>query len=159
MLMIGGVIAIVTIFMKETSKEQILLKRAKARHQNIHHKTPRSFKQQLKISLARPIIMLFTEPLVGYLSLYSSFAFAMVFDFLASLPYAFITVYGFNYRQIGLVFLAMMIGCMLGVGSFMWINLTLYKKAALKEGGTCGSEYRLYSAMLGSVLLPISLFW
>jgi hypothetical protein len=159
MLMIGGVTAVATIFMKETSKEQILLKRAKARHQTIHHKTPRSFKKQLKISLTRPIIMLFTEPLVGYLSLYSGFAFAMVFDFLASLPYAFITVYGFNYRQIGLVFLAMMIGCMLGVGSFMWINLTLYKKAALKEGGTCGPEYRLYSAMLDSVLLPISLFW
>jgi hypothetical protein len=36
--MIGGVVAIATIFMKETSKEHILLKRAKIRHQVIHQK-------------------------------------------------------------------------------------------------------------------------
>jgi hypothetical protein len=101
---------------------------------------------------------MFTEPLVGYLSLYTGFAFGMVFSFLASLPYVFI-VYGFDYRKLGLVFIAMMIGCVLGAVSFIGINLTLYKQAALKAGGKCGSEYRLYSAMFGSVLLPISLFW
>jgi hypothetical protein len=159
MLMIGGVTAIATIFMKETSKEQILYKRARARHQVIHEKTPRLFKKQLTISLTRPIIMMFTEPLVGYLSLYTGFAFAMVFSFLTSLPYVFIIVYGFDFRKIGLVFIAMMIGCLLGTVCFMGINLTLYKKAALRAGGKCSPEYRLYSAMLGSVLLPISLFW
>lgn len=159
MLIIGGVTFIATIFIKETSKEQILLRRAKAQHQTIHQMTRRSFKKKLKISLTRPIIMMFTEPLVGYLSLYTGFAFAMVFSFLASLPYVFIFVYSFDYRKIGLVFIAMMIGCLLGVVSFMGINLTLYKNAALKQGGKCGPEYRLYSAMFGSVLLPISLFW
>jgi Na+/melibiose symporter-like transporter len=160
MLLIGTPAAIATLFMKETSKEQILLTRAKTRHQVVpHRKASAVLIEQIKIALTWPVIMLFTEPLVGCLSLYTGFAFAMVFSFLASVPYVFITVYGFDEKKVGLVFIAMMVGCVFSVVSFAIFDRKLYHKAVLVGGGSCAPEHRLYAAILGSILLPIGLFW
>lgn len=164
LLMIGAPITIATLFMKETSKEQILLARSKARgdqhiHRPPHRATTSILGEKVKIACTRPVKMLLTEPMVGYLSLYTGFSFAMVFSFLTSVPYVFESVYDFENKNVSLVFIGIMIGCALGVVSFAVFDRTLYRKARARGGGRCAPEHRLYAAMLGSILLPVGLFW
>ena len=50
-------------------------------------------------------------------------------------------------------------GFAFGVISFAIFEATLYKRAFIKANGKSAPEHRLYNAMLGSIMLPIGLFW
>ncbi|TVY80748.1 Polyamine transporter [Lachnellula suecica] len=153
------------IFTKETYKKIILKKRAKS----IGAPFPPGptglalFKHIMTIVLLRPIHMLFTEPIVLSFAVYISFNFAVLFGFLASIPLIFTTVYGFSHEQSGLPFLGIGIGCLLSIPTMMLLDRVLYQKEWRKaiDAGQKGvaPEHRLYGAMVGSIGLPVSLFW
>lgn len=107
--------------------------------------------------------MLFVEPIVGFFSLYTAFTFAVLFAFFAAFPIVFHGVYGFTTSQVGLTFLAVGLGVVLAVFTAIACDRILYQKhyrRALSEGRTAAApEHRLYSAMLGSMGIPIGLFW
>jgi hypothetical protein len=107
------------------------------------------------VTLIRPVHMLLTEPIVGFLSLYIAFNFGVLFTFFAAFPHVFGSVYGFSTEQSGLVFLALGIGCVLAVPTTLICDRFLYQKqyrASLSAGksGVVAPEHRLYPAMLGS---------
>jgi hypothetical protein len=108
--------------------------------------------------------MLFTEPIVAFLSLYVAFNFSVLFSFFAAFPYTFKKVYGFDTEQSGLVFLAIGVGCAFAVATVIACDEYLYqpqvKKSHLEgRGGVVAPEFRLYPAMMGSFGLPVGLFW
>lgn len=118
----------------------------------------------LTVTLFRPLHMLFTEPIVGFLSFYVAFNFAVLFAFFASFPYVFESIHHFNTEDSGLVFLGIGVGCLLAVITCWICDRYLYqpqvrKSHAENKNGAVAPEYRLYPAMGGSLLLPISLFW
>jgi len=122
------------------------------------------WKAMVTITLIRPLHMLATEPLVAFLSLYTGFNFAVLFCFFAAFPYTFRTVYDFSVEQSGLVFLAIGIGCLLSPPTILLCDRLFYQPQVRfsKAAGTDGvvaPEYRLIPAMLGSLGLPIGLFW
>jgi hypothetical protein len=82
----------------------------------------------------------------------------MLFAFFGSYNYVFQEVYHFNQRHIGLAFLGILVGNLLAVMTFLIFDKTLYAKARVAAKGHPAPEHRLYSAMLGSILLPIGLF-
>ena len=96
---------------------------------------------------------------MAYLSVYTGFAFAMIFSFFGSYNYVFQSVYHFNQKEIGLTFIGILVGFIFAVVSFGIFDATLYRKASVASGGKPAPEHRLYTAMLGSILLPIGLFW
>jgi hypothetical protein len=157
-----------TLLASETYKKTILAKRAK----KLGLPPPPSpfpnrsakIKFLVTVTLLRPLHMLFTEPIVAFFSLYIAFNFAMLFTFFAAFPYVFEKVYHFNTEQSGLVFLAIGIGCVLGAVTVMICDWYFYQprfRAAKGNGGNgvVAPEYRLYPALMGSVGLPIGLFW
>ena len=107
----------------------------------------------------RPVKMLFTEVIVFSLSLYTAYAYAMVFSFFDSYPYILMVEYGFDSRQAGLSFLSIVIGYLLATFLFGVFDKTLYAKARSAANGLPAPEHRLYSALVGSFFLPIGLFW
>jgi hypothetical protein len=113
----------------------------------------------LFITLLRPTKMLFTEPIVSFLSLYVAFNFAVIFTFFASVPYVFGVVYGFDRGQTGLVFLAVGLGCTLSVPTAILLDRTLYQRKWKMSPGKVPPEQRLWAAMLGAFGIPIGLFW
>ncbi|TAQ86138.1 hypothetical protein B7494_g5538 [Chlorociboria aeruginascens] len=160
--MIAAPIAIAALFMKETSKSRILRLREKKSSAKVARETgdTRLLLRKLRLAFIRPLHMMLIEPLVSYISIYTGFAFAMIFSFFGSYPYVFQTVYGFNSRHVGLSFLGVLVGFLLAVFIFGIFDATLYKNAVLRApGGKPAPEHRLYAAMLGSILLPIGLFW
>lgn len=111
------------------------------------------------VALARPLHMLFTEPVVGFVCLYVACEFATLFSFFAAVPYVFATVYSFGLEQSGLVFLAMVLGCLLGSLSVVLCEILLYRRQVHKYAPSgVPPEHRLYPAMIGSVFLPLGLF-
>jgi hypothetical protein len=66
----------------------------------------------------------------------------------------------FTLVQSGLVFLAIAFGCLLGTVMIGLSDSLLYRPKARKFAShMIPPEYRLYPALFGSVMLPISLFW
>ncbi len=92
-----------------------------------------------------------------------AFNFAVLFAFFAAFPYVFESVYGFDTEQSGLVFLAIGVGCVLAIPTVIVCDTYLYQprfRASKASGGSgvVAPEYRLYSAMMGSIGLPLGLF-
>lgn len=83
----------------------------------------------------------------------------MLFSFFGSYQYVYSTVYGFNQKEVGLAFIGITIGFLLGAVVFGALEATLYAKAVARAPNNSPEpEHRLYAAMFGSVLLPAGLF-
>jgi len=158
---------LISLPMGETYKKAILEKRAKKLGLEPPKKVgPSGFaavKFLFTVTLLRPVHMLFFEPIVGFLSLYNAFTFSILFAFFEAFPIVFAGIYHFDTSQVGLAFLAVGLGVVLGVVSAIACDRILYQKQhrkALSEGRTVvAPEHRLYAAMLGSLGIPIGLFW
>ncbi|EHL01081.1 putative Polyamine transporter 4 [Glarea lozoyensis 74030] len=163
-MIIAAPMIVLAFFMQETSKSRILYLRKKAAGEKIAHQSGDTalLIRKLRIAVTRPIDMMFREPAVAFLSIYTGFAFAMMFSFFGSYSYVYQKVYHFNQKEVGLAFLGILVGFLSAVASFGAFDATLYKKAvaeAAKRGERPAPEHRLYAAMLGSIMLPIGLWW
>ncbi|KAJ5189944.1 Major facilitator superfamily domain general substrate transporter [Penicillium cf. griseofulvum] len=153
---------ITILISKETFHPIIKRRRAKELGLELPPSSPLSSKLRLfvTISLLRPTHMLITEPIVGFICLYIACEFATLFSFFAAFPLIFQGIYHFNIEESGLVFLTIVVGCLLGTVTVILCNSFLYlPKASKHPEGQVPPEYRLYPALIGSVGLPIGLFW
>ncbi|KAI9843754.1 MAG: hypothetical protein M1837_006114 [Sclerophora amabilis] len=155
-----------SVFTSETYKKAILQRRAKRLGIPLPEGPSglQALKLLMTVTFFRPIHMLFTEPIVGFFSLYVAFNFAVLFCFFASFPLIFEGVYGFDRSGTGLTFLAIAVGCLISALVVIVLDQMVYQKQcrlSLKggRGGVVAPEHRLYAAMAGSVALPVALFW
>jgi hypothetical protein len=104
------------------------------------------------------------QPAVFFFSIYTSFAFGVLFLFFAAFPYIFSRPpYNFTIAQSGLTFLAVGVGVLLAAATTLWADKYFYQKQHQKahaEGRQFADpEHRLYSAMIGSGGIVVGLFW
>ena len=152
-----------SLFLKETSKKELFRRRPHAMGVPTSQKPPMkvALKTIFTVTLFRPLRMLFIEPILGFITLYVSFMFGVMFAFFDAYPYVFENLYGFSLVQVGLAFLGIAVGICLAVITFAAIDITLYAKAKARVGPDKAPppEERLYVSMLGSIAIPVSLFW
>ncbi|KAM3444767.1 hypothetical protein NHJ13734_001117 [Beauveria thailandica] len=155
-----------TLFFTLTTWETFpaILKRriAKERGQDVPPSPPilKRITAFLQTGLVRPVHMLLTEPTTGFLCLYVSVNFGILFSFFAGLSYTFGRVYHFGIEQSGLVFLSVAIGCLVGLCTILACDVGLYRPQIRNfPPGKVPPEHRLYPAMVGSLGLPVGLFW
>ena len=149
--------------MQETYKKVILQRRAKRLGNSpppaAAKKGWAQIKMVLTITLARPLHMLATEPIVSLLSAYNAFTFGVLFAFFAAYPYTFQTVYGFNTWQYGLTFLGIGVGVLLGLITAINIDrkiyMRLHRRAKQERKSVIAPEHRLYVGMAGAFGVPI----
>jgi hypothetical protein len=101
---------------------------------------------------------------VFFFSIYTAFAFGVLFILFAAIPFIFQREpYSFTVSQAGLAFIAVGVGVLLGAMTCIVVDQTLYQKMhrkAIAGGNThVDPEHRLYSAMIGSSGIVIGLFW
>ncbi len=149
----------------ETYKKTILQKRARKEKQNESLALPVSHAAQpmsavvQRIAL-KPFRMLFVESVVLFMTIYMAFNFAVFYSFFAAFPYIFGGQYGFTSGQQGLTFISIALRCVLGFVAVVYIDRRTYPALQEKYGvGSVPPDYRLYGAMVGCALNPISLFW
>jgi len=179
-LMVGVIPVILGFFQKETYKKIILAQRAKRLNLPPPPNPMASMtalqkaKFVLTVTIARPVVMLLTEPIVAFLALYTAFNFGVLFCFFAAFPVVFespypeIQVYHFTLGESGLVFLGIGLGILLATFIFIVTDKLYYQPKARKEITLKGRdprtlllppERRVISAIIGSFMLPIGLFW
>lgn len=111
-------------------------------------------------SIFLPIRMLVTEPIVAFICLYVACGFAILFSLFAAVPLVFQEVYMFDTEDSGLAFLSIVVGCLLGTLTLLLCDILLYRRKALRYSGQLvPPEFRLYPSLIGSLTIPVSLFW
>jgi hypothetical protein len=114
--------------------------------------------QEYKIALSRPWILLFREPIVLLLSIYMAIIYGTLYMMFAALPIVYQQQRGWSPGIGGLAFIGVMVGEMIAVLYSIWDNKR-YQHTEAKHNGKAPPEARLPPAMLGSVSLPLGLFW
>ncbi|KAK5779975.1 hypothetical protein RI543_002515 [Arxiozyma heterogenica] len=188
LLFASGLIYPFILLMPETHKGVILRKRAVKRKIKLKEFTREDQKEFLKITLTitvfRPLKMLVVEPIVLVFSIYVAFIFAVLFAFFEAYPVIYRGVYLMDIGISGLPFLG--IGLGLWLGSLLYIIIDrkyLFPKApegtpdlahpvslrvtpyrghrdpVTNELLPINPESLLLSCKIGSIALPVALFW
>ncbi|ORY75003.1 MFS general substrate transporter [Leucosporidium creatinivorum] len=157
MAMGGAIFLALVLFTRETRGSVILSRRARKlrketgdpRHQCRSDAERASLAVLIKVSMTRPIYLLFTEAIVACFSLWVGFGWSFMYLTLRAVPLVLKDSYSFTIGEIGLVFLVIPVGAFLG----FFINLyqeKLYRKYKAQRG----PEARLYLSLAGGLLFP-----
>ncbi|CEJ62737.1 hypothetical protein PMG11_11228 [Penicillium brasilianum] len=153
-------VSCMSLLCPETYGPQIIRSRAKRQDTPL---PPRGrLTQVLKLAVGRPLHMLIVEPIVAPTSFISSIALSVVFFFYIAFPLVFERLHSFSRYQSALSFLSLLIGSILGLVFMSIVNKIKFRKARdmmERYGVHMQPEELLYPAMVGGVLLPVSLFW
>jgi hypothetical protein len=123
----------------------------------IQHGT-KTVSQEFKTALSRPWILLFREPIVLLLSIYMAIIYGTLYMMFAAFPIVFQEGRGWSPGIGGLAFIGVMVGEIFAVIYSIWDNKR-YQHVQEKHSGNAPPEARLPPTMLGSIFLPIGLFW
>ncbi|CAI7602493.1 unnamed protein product [Penicillium bialowiezense] len=160
-----GFLLIVT-FLGETYAPVILVRKAatlrrQTRNWGIHAKQDEveiDFNELIRSNFARPIVMLFTEPILLLISLYISFIYGLIYALLGAYPVIFQGVYGMNMGVGGLAFVGLILGELLGGVYILFIQGSYARKLAA-NGDKPIPEWRLFPAIIGAVVFSIGMLW
>ncbi|KAI1409541.1 polyamine transporter 1 [Hypoxylon sp. FL1857] len=121
-------------------------------------KPKKTVRQEFKVALSRPWILLFREPIVLLLSLYMAIVYGTLYMMFAAFPIVFQQQRGWSPGIGGLAFLGIAVGMLFSVSYSVWDNKR-YARTSARHHGNAPPEARLPPAMIGSILLPVGLFW
>lgn len=157
-----GSILIVALFMNpETYAPYILRQRASV----LSKATGKNYMSKLDLDrvstavvLKRPWVLLFCEPIIFLTSIYMAIIYGTLYMLFAAFPIVFQVHRGWSTGIGGLAFIGVAIGMTVAVIYSFWDNKR-YAAAIVKVNGAAMPEARLPPAIMGSILLPVGLFW
>ncbi|KAL6713992.1 hypothetical protein ACLMJK_008486 [Lecanora helva] len=123
-----------------------------------HEKVKLDLNSIITKHLARPLRMLFTEPMVTCIALYASFVYSILYLTLEVFPIVFAEIRKYSLVVSTLPFLGLFVGVLVAV----LINLgnqPRYIRIVNASGGKPVPEARLPPMLVGGVLFAIGLFW
>lgn len=114
-------------------------------------------------SLLRPFQLLIFEFMVLSLCIYSAILLGILYLFFGAFPLVFGTIYQFNLWQIGLSFMGIGSGLLVGIGTDpVWhrVRSKLMRRLEAETGiqGSSEPEFRLPPAIAGALLVPAGIF-
>ncbi|KAJ9602400.1 hypothetical protein H2200_012942 [Cladophialophora chaetospira] len=152
------------VFMRETFEPVLLERKTKRLRKETGNPNLRSkldsgipMRQFFTRALVRPTKMLIFSPIVLLLSLYMAVIYGYLYLLFTTLTLVFEGTYHFSQGAVGLSFLGIGIGSMLGLVIFGVLSDKTVKKMA--ASGEMKPEYRLPPLIPGSLIIPIGLFW
>jgi MFS family permease len=174
-----GVILACLIFVPETYHPVLLTRKAAALRRSTgnskYHSASeianrsKSLSTMIIRSLYRPFQLLFFEPMCLFLCLYSALLLGILYLFFEAFPLVFSTNHGFELWQIGLTFIGLLVGLVIGaLTNPLWVKnyFRLVAKFNAANPPKAGDkplkpdpEFRLPPTIAGSILVPIGLFW
>jgi MFS transporter, DHA1 family, multidrug resistance protein len=161
-------LVLITLFFlfPETSAEKILYERAKRLRKATGNDQLRSQSEidaanhttrDRLIVLTRAVALLFSEPIVFLMDLYTALLYGVLFIWFESFPIVFGDIYGFSLGQQGLVFLGIFVGALITVPLFLvWVRYGIvprFMKPNFKP------EMVLPPTFIGCFAFPLCLFW
>lgn len=154
--------------LEETYPPELLKRKAKklrklTGNQNLHsiHEiaTGETVFDKFYTNLTRPIVMLFTHPMVFGLGVFMAIAYGCLYIMIVTFPENWGTHYGFSSGSVGLMYVTLLIGYVLGIVATQRSADALYDKLTVKNGGLTKPEFRIPTILVGAVCLSAGLFW
>ncbi|EJT80920.1 cycloheximide resistance protein [Gaeumannomyces tritici R3-111a-1] len=163
---LGGFIAICMILVLRETYAPVLLQRktqklrAETGNANLRSKldiglSPRDYFSR---SIVRPLKMLAFSPVCQIFSIYIAIVYGYLYLMFTSITPVFEQYYGFTTSNVGLVFLGMGVGSMLGLLYYSLTSDGYSRKMAAADGQGMKPEYRLKLLPLGALILPAGFF-
>ncbi|TEY62317.1 hypothetical protein BOTCAL_0164g00160 [Botryotinia calthae] len=118
----------------------------------------KSLSAEFKTALSRPWILLFTEPIVLLLSLYLAIIYGTLYMMFGAFPIVYQIGRGWSSGIGGLAFCGVAVGMISAALYSLWDN-GRYNATAAKHNNAAPPEARLPPALIGSICLPVGLFW
>jgi DHA1 family multidrug resistance protein-like MFS transporter len=163
-----GLLALIcVVFLAEESYAPVLLSRkaASLRRETgnwaIHAKSDEAsltIRDLLEKIVIRPARMMIQEPILLALSIYTAFAYALLYTFLVSYGIVFVEGYGMGLGVGGLPFLGLVVGMVVA----MIVNLNqqrYYSRWIRENSGKMIPEWRMPLCITGAVAFAVGLFW
>ncbi|KAI1104933.1 MFS general substrate transporter [Jackrogersella minutella] len=117
-----------------------------------------SLGESFRVALSRPWILLFREPIVFLLSLYMAIIYGTLYMLFAAFPIVYQENRGWSAGIGGLAFLGILVGMLIAIAYTFYDN-GRYIRVQAQHGGFAPPEARLLPTMIGSIFIPIGLFW
>lgn len=161
-----SVLAMTTGFLPEIYAPVLLKRRAASLRKSTgnsaywhpHEEVKLDFKSIMTKHLARPLRMLFTEPMVCCIAFYASFVYGLLYFTLVIFPIVFYQIRQYSLVISTLPFLGLFVGVL--VASFINLaNQPRYARAVDQNGGRPVPEARLPPMLIGGLLFVTGLFW
>lgn len=165
-------LVLIVVFVKETYHPVLLKRKAIQKRKETGderwkapmEKSKKSIPKTIATSLYVPFQLLVLEPMVLNLCALSAILLGVLYLFFGAFALVFRTNHGFDLEAIGLSFLGIFVGMLVGIATDpLWhknyIRLVRNREAAGGEPGGSEPEFRLPPAILGAVLVPIGIFW
>lgn len=109
--------------------------------------------------LLRPFQMLFLEPILLLFTIYLALIYGILYLTFEAFPISFQEVRGWSHAGVAaLPFLSILVGVFLGGALIIYVTKTRFAEK-MKQQGRVVPEERLLPMIIGSILLPIGLFW
>jgi len=119
-----------------------------------------SFAGRLKQTLTRPFKMFFQEPMLAATVLYTSFIYGTLYMMFEAFPNVFQGEHGFDAGKLGLTYLPIPIGCVLGSIAYLVIFNPRYEAAVERhKPHPVPPEARLEMTMWSAPMYAIAFFW
>ncbi|MCJ1419401.1 hypothetical protein MMC32_005756 [Xylographa parallela] len=164
----GCIQLIATFFFRETFAPIILGRRAKRMRKEtgnsaLHTKwerPDRTFARIAAAALARPFILLGTQPIFQCLALYIAYLSGLVYLALTTFPGLWVNNYHESISISGLNYLALAFGYIVGTQACTRLIDIVYRRLKTTRGkGTGQPEYRLPLLLPGALMVPVGLVW
>lgn len=164
----SGVTFLVTMFfMHETYPPIILVSKAETIRKLTgnwavhapHEVVKIDFGDIISKTLARPLKMLISEPIILLVSLYNGFCYTILYLCLSSYPYAFGVKYHWELRHATLPYIGLLIGMIICGLVMMLYYEKKYDKIMQANGGRPVAEARLEPMKPAAFIFSIGLFW
>ncbi|KAF2870429.1 benomyl/methotrexate resistance protein [Massariosphaeria phaeospora] len=167
----GFQLALIFLFVPETYHPVLLRQKARRLRKETGNaawiapieKMDRTIAKTVVWSCIRPFQLLFFEPMCLNLCILSAVLLGILYLFFGAFPLVFQNNHGFSIPQVGLSFLGILVGMLVGIASDpIWRRcydrLVQRREAQGGEAGGSEPEYRLPSTIFGAILVPIALF-
>ncbi|PCH38373.1 MFS general substrate transporter [Wolfiporia cocos MD-104 SS10] len=115
--------------------------------------------EKFRRNMERPFMFLVTEPIVLFLAIYVSIAYAILYGFFAAFPIVFQEQRHWSPGMGGLAFIGVGVGTTFGMSLAPLQNKFYWAAMARSPTGRAPPEARLYSPMFGGLCLPVGMFW
>lgn len=164
----GFTLALLIVFLPETSAPNILYRRARRLRKltgNDKFVTEGELQSQQMtgkdiaiMTLVKPFQLSLMEPICLCLNMYIALIYGLLYIWFESFPIVFVEIYGFSLGLEGLSFLGILIGTFVVFPPFVWYQHK-YIEPKFDENGELTPEWRLPPSFVGAFAIPICLFW
>lgn len=114
---------------------------------------------KMKVTVSRPVKLLFTHPMVIGLGAFLAFIYGFLYLMIVTFPTIFSETYGFSKGAVGLMYLPLGVGFASGVFFWTYVLGKVYNRLTENNGGVPKPEFRLPCLFATSVIIPLGLLW